>query len=79
MNPPHYTPLVEVVPAPWTDESILKRTLLLLKKIGQVPIVVKKEVNGFIVNRLQYALIMEAWRLVEVMNISDKNIFIALY
>ena len=32
----------------------------------QSPITIKKEVNGFVLNRLQYALLMEAWRLVEV-------------
>lgn len=37
-----------------------------MKAIGQSPVVTKKEVNGFILNRLQYAVIMEAWRLVEV-------------
>ena len=37
-----------------------------MMEIGQAPVVVKKEVNGFVLNRLQYALLMEAWRLVEV-------------
>lgn len=37
-----------------------------MKEIGQAPIIVKKEVNGFVLNRLQYALLNEAWRLVEV-------------
>ena len=41
-----------------------------MKELGQSPIHVKKEVNGFVVNRLQYALIMEAWRLVSVRKIS---------
>ena len=66
INPPHYIPLVEVLPSPWTDQAVLERTLSLLRKLGQAPVVVKKEINGFIVNRLQYALMMEAWRLVEV-------------
>ena len=57
---------MEVIPAPWTDPAIVKTTVDILKAIGQAPVVAKKEVNGFIVNRLQYALIMEAWRLVEV-------------
>ena len=61
-------PLVEVVPAPWTDTEVVDRTVALMKDIGQAPVVVKKEVNGFILNRLQYAVIMEAWRLVEVMS-----------
>ena len=37
-----------------------------MRELGQSPVKAKKEVNGFIINRLQYALIMEAWRLVEV-------------
>jgi L-gulonate 3-dehydrogenase len=37
-----------------------------MRGLGQAPVRAKKEINGFIVNRLQYALIMEAWRLVEV-------------
>ena len=67
LNPPHYIPLVEVIPAPWTDQAVVERTVALMKDLGQAPVVAKKEVNGFIINRLQYALIMEAWRLVEVM------------
>ncbi|KAL9969728.1 hypothetical protein ACROYT_G021981 [Oculina patagonica] len=65
INPPYYVPLVEVVPAPWTDSKVLEQTVTLMKEIGQSPVVTKKEVNGFILNRLQYAVIMEAWRLVE--------------
>ena len=44
----------------------MKVTGDLMKELGQKPISAKKEINGFILNRLQYALIMEAWRLVEV-------------
>ena len=44
----------------------MDRTLALMRDLGQAPVLAKKEMNGFIVNRLQYALIMEAWRLVEV-------------
>ncbi len=66
INPPQYIPLVEVIPASWTDPAIITTTVEILKGIGQAPVVAKKEINGFIVNRLQYALIMEAWRLVEV-------------
>jgi len=54
------------VPAPWTDSKVVDQTVALMKDIGQSPVVIKKEVNGFILNRLQYAVIMEAWRLVEV-------------
>ena len=51
------------------------RTVEILKDIGQAPIVAKKEINGFIVNRLQYALIMEAWRLVEVRTFTGDTFF----
>eukprot|EP01136_Pigoraptor_vietnamica_P018762 Opistho-1_new@5554 len=66
INPPHYIPLVELVPAPWTRPAITQRARDILKSIGQSPVTLKKEVDGFVVNRLQYALLMEAWRLVEV-------------
>lgn len=66
INPPYYIPLVEIIPAPWTKQSTVDRTTELMKELGQAPVKAKKEINGFIVNRLQYALIMEAWRLVEV-------------
>ena len=66
MNPPYYIPVVEVVPSPYTDPAITERVQAVLKELGQKPVLVKKEVNGFILNRLQYALLMESWRLVEV-------------
>jgi L-gulonate 3-dehydrogenase len=65
VNPPHIVPLVEVAPAPWTALDVTARTRELHEKIGQVPIVVKRELTGFVVNRLQAALLMEAWRLVK--------------
>ena len=57
------------MPAPWTDVKVVDRTVALMKELGQSPVVIKKEVNGFLFNRLQYAVIMEAWRLVEVREI----------
>ena len=66
VNPPYYIPLVEIIPAPWTDQGVVERTTEIMTDLGQAPVRAKKEINGFIVNRLQYALIMEAWRLVEV-------------
>ncbi|XP_065185621.1 lambda-crystallin-like [Sycon ciliatum] len=65
VNPPQYIPLVEIVPAPWTAPEIVKRTRDLMQSIGQAPVTLNKEVNGFLLNRLQYALIMEGWRLVQ--------------
>lgn len=54
------------MPAPWTDSKVVDQTVALMNDIGQSPVITKREVNGFILNRLQYAVIMEAWRLVEV-------------
>jgi len=64
VNPPHVVPIVEISPAPWTSPDVIEKTRALHIKVGQVPITVKKEVEGFILNRLQAALLREAWRLV---------------
>jgi 3-hydroxyacyl-CoA dehydrogenase len=64
VNPPHIVPIVELSPAPWTSPDVVARARALHQKVGQVPITLKKEVQGFILNRLQAALLMEAWRLV---------------
>jgi L-gulonate 3-dehydrogenase len=65
VNPPHVVPVVELSPAPWTAPDVVARARALHEKVGQVPILVKKEIEGFILNRLQAALLMEAWRLVK--------------
>jgi 3-hydroxyacyl-CoA dehydrogenase len=65
INPPHLIPLVELVPAAWTDPSAAERTYELMRRIGQVPIRLNKEVTGFVVNRLQSAVLAEAFKLVE--------------
>lgn len=64
-NPAHLIPLVEVVPSEKTSENTLKRTLALLKVMNKKPIVLKKEVPGFVANRLQFALFREAQFLLE--------------
>nr|XP_056714482.1 lambda-crystallin homolog [Euleptes europaea] len=63
VNPPYYVPLVELVPHPETDPCTLEKTYALMKKIGQSPVRLTKEIDGFVLNRLQYAIISEAWRL----------------
>ena len=65
VNPPHIVPVVEISPAPWTSAEVVAKTRALHDKVGQVAITVKKEVEGFILNRLQAALLLEAWRLVK--------------
>jgi len=64
VNPPHLVPLVELSGAPWTSAETLERARNVYLAIGQVPIDVKKEIDGFILNRLQGALLAEAFRLV---------------
>jgi len=65
VNPPHVVPIVEISPAPFTAPEVVERTRALQERAGQVPITVKREVEGFILNRLQAALLNEAWRLVK--------------
>jgi 3-hydroxyacyl-CoA dehydrogenase len=63
-SPPHLIPLVELVPSPWTSDGALKRTRELMIELGQVPVLIRKPVVGFVVNRLQAAVINEALSLV---------------
>lgn len=65
VNPPHLVPIVELVPAPWTDPEIMSIVRQKLEAIGKSPIEVTREVDGFILNRLQGALLNEAWALYE--------------
>jgi L-gulonate 3-dehydrogenase len=65
INPPYLIPAVEIVPAPWTDAAVVERTAALMRAAGHVPIVMGREIDGFVVNRLQGALLDEAFRLVE--------------
>ena len=64
VNPPYLIPLVELCPAPWTDPAIVSRTRALMASAGQVPATVNKEMDGFALNRLQGALLAEAFRLI---------------
>lgn len=61
VNPPHLIPLVEIVPAPWTSHKATQAATALMNEIGQTPVLVNKEIQGFILNRLQGALLNEAW------------------
>ena len=65
INPPYLIPAAEVVPAPWTDPSVVERAARFLRAAGHAPIVMKREIDGFVMNRLQGALLEEAFRLVE--------------
>jgi 3-hydroxyacyl-CoA dehydrogenase len=64
VNPPHLIPLVELVGAPWTSPAIIAEAQAIYAAVGQTPIIVKREIEGFVLNRLQAVLLSEAFRLV---------------
>ena len=74
VNPPHLLPLVELVGAPWTSPEVVARAKSIYEQIGQVPIVVRREVEGFILNRLQAVLLSEAFRLVQDGYVSPQDL-----
>lgn len=64
-NPPHLMPVVEVVAAPWTDVAVVQQTLAMMRAVGQRPVRVHSEAPGFVLNRLQGALLAEMFRVVD--------------
>jgi len=65
VNPPHLAPVVELCGAPWTSAETKQRASIIMQGVGQVPVDVRREVDGFVLNRLQAALLTEAFRLVQ--------------
>jgi 3-hydroxybutyryl-CoA dehydrogenase len=61
--PPQLIPLVEVCGGPVTSPAIVSRTCEILREIGKEPVVIDKEIAGFIGNRIQFAALREAWAL----------------
>lgn len=64
-NPAHLIPLVEVVPGPSTSEESVARVMAILESVGKRPVHVRRDIPGFIGNRLQHAMWREAISLVE--------------
>lgn len=64
-NPPHLIPLVEVIKAADTTEDTMAKTMAIMDYVGKKPVRVKKDVPGFLANRLQHALWREAISIVE--------------
>ena len=64
VNPPHLVPIVELAPAPWTDPDVVERARDIYARAGQSPITLKREMPGFVLNRLQAVLLAEAFRMV---------------
>ena len=63
-NPPHLMPVVELVPSPWHAAADVAPFVTILTSIGQVPVVLGREIEGFVMNRLQTAVVNEAVALV---------------
>jgi 3-hydroxybutyryl-CoA dehydrogenase len=63
-NPPYVVPVVEVMPGARTSAEVVEATFALLKAVGKVPALVRKDVPGYVGNRLQHALRREAIALV---------------
>jgi 3-hydroxybutyryl-CoA dehydrogenase len=64
-NPPYLIPLVEVIQAPRTERVYIEKCIHLLKRAGKIAVHVKRDVPGFVGNRLQHALWREAISIVE--------------
>ena len=78
INPPYLLPAVEVVPAPWTDPAMVEKACAVLEAVGQATVVMTREIDGFILNRLQAALMHEAFRLVDQGYVSARDLDRAL-
>ena len=74
VNPPHLIPLVELSGAEFTAPEVITAAREIYESIGQVPITVLKEIEGFILNRLQGALLAEAFRLVDEGYVSPQDL-----
>lgn len=77
-NPPHLVPVVEIVSGNNTSPETADLAYALLKKIGKIPVRISKEIPGFLVNRIQMALIREVWSLWEMGIASAEDIDLAV-
>ena len=77
-NPPYYVPLVEVVPGKRTSEATTQTAIDLLLKVKKVPVRLKKEIIGFILNRVQVAMNREVYYLVEQGVVSPEDMDTAM-
>lgn len=64
-NPPNLVPLVEVCPAPWTSRDTVEQAMAIYTAVGQEPVLVTREIDGFLLNRIQGAVLNEVLNLFE--------------
>ncbi len=76
--PPHLIPVSELVPAPFTDPQTMDRTAALFASVGHHIVRMQKETPAFVLNRLQFALLGEAFHLVDEGYCSPEDIDIAM-
>ena len=74
VNPPYLIPLVEICPAPWTADWAIAKAREIMEQAKQVPATINREVQGFVLNRLQGALLAEAFRLIDDGLISPEDL-----
>jgi L-gulonate 3-dehydrogenase len=65
VNPPHIVPVVEVLGGQLTAPAVVQDTLQFLRGVGQSPVLLKRHIHGFVLNRLQFALVREAMHLLD--------------
>ncbi|MBI6152225.1 hypothetical protein JEP92_09145 [Serratia surfactantfaciens] len=72
-NPPHIMPLVEIVPGRSQEEKIIKQAVAFYENLGKVSVLIKKEISGFVANRLQAAIFRECIYLVKegIVNVNE--------
>jgi len=63
--PAHMVPLVEVVRSDATDPAVAQAVFELMQRLHRKPVMVAKDIPGFLANRMQHALMREAWSLIE--------------
>ncbi len=74
MNPPHLVPVVEVCGAPFTTSETVEKTSRFMQMCGMSVVKVEAEIEGFILNRLQFAVLNEALRLIEGGHVSARDL-----
>jgi 3-hydroxybutyryl-CoA dehydrogenase len=72
--PAHLVPLVEIVSADATDPQIAEGLVALMKKLGKAPIWVKKDIPGFVGNRIQHAMMREALYLIDTGVVTPEDV-----
>ncbi|XP_013187871.2 lambda-crystallin homolog [Amyelois transitella] len=74
VEPPYFVPLVEIVPSPWTKPEVVTKTQDIMTAVGQTPVVLSREIDGFVINRIQFSILNEVWRLIEAKIVDVQDI-----